>query len=157
MGDFFKGWQRKAGILTLMMACVLTSAWFVTNQFSCHIATAYVDPVQFLTAKNGYLRWASYPGVTISEPVSLRVGRPNDVELDIIESDGLQKDLVWQWHWAWGGFEFGDGLSRSVRIWAVPFWFITIPLTLLSAVLLISKPRPSTSKKTSELMLAEGN
>ena len=27
MRDFFRGWMRKAGCVTLVMACVLTSAW----------------------------------------------------------------------------------------------------------------------------------
>lgn len=27
MGDFFRGWRRKLGVVTLAMACVLASAW----------------------------------------------------------------------------------------------------------------------------------
>ena len=157
MGEFFQGWRRKIGLVTLLMACGLTGVWFLTSQFSFHIATAYVDPVQFLTAKDGYLRWAVYPGITISEPVTFRVGRPNHVELDAIESEGMQKDLVWKWHWAWGGFEFGNSSSRNLRVWAIPFSAIVIPLTLLSAYLLLTKPRQPTSKKITEPRPTEGS
>lgn len=153
MKEFFRGWRRKFGILTLVMACVLTSVWMVTNKFSVHFATAYIEPVQFLTAKDGYLRWASYPGVTISEPVTFRVVPPHQVELDIIESDGFQKDLVWNWHWKWNGFEFGHSQFRSVRVWAVPFWSMVLPLTLISASLLLSK-RPQARR--GEASPAEG-
>jgi len=27
MGEFFKGWRRKTGVVTLVMACVFMSAW----------------------------------------------------------------------------------------------------------------------------------
>ena len=30
MGDFFKGWRRKLGLMTPMMACLFMGAWFKT-------------------------------------------------------------------------------------------------------------------------------
>lgn len=39
---------------------------------------------------------------------------------------------------------------------ALPYWSITIPMTLISVFLLITKPRKSTPKKTDEPIPNEG-
>lgn len=43
-------------------------------------------------------------------------------------------------HWEWMGFAKGECSTMFVRLWTVPYWSIVIPLTLLSAYLLLIKP-----------------
>jgi hypothetical protein len=62
---------------------------------------------------------------------------------------------VFQWRWRRHGFGVVDwtvqppNVSRTT-MWVVPYWSIVGPLTLISAYLLLSKPRSSTSKKIDE-------
>ena len=57
------------------------------------------------------------------------------------------------WKWDCAGFHFGSGtITRGTRKlkceqYIVPYWSIVVPLTLLSAYLLLTKPRLSTLKK----------
>lgn len=60
-----------------------------------------------------------------------------------------------EWRVDWLGFHFGAakntaGTIRLIEFWIIPFWSIVIPMTLLSAWLLLSKPRKSTSEKITE-------
>ena len=67
-----------------------------------------------------------------------------------------------EFQWEWAGFRYGEyGSSdmppappcvEEIRIWIVPYGIITVPLTLVSAFLLLSKPRKSTQKKIAELI-----
>ena len=65
-----------------------------------------------------------------------------------------------KWHWKAGGFEFKNRLVPKIgfssTIWQVPYWSIVIPLTAITAFLLISKPRRSNQKKTDDPIRDEG-
>jgi len=39
---------------------------------------------------------------------------------------------------------------------AIPYWFVVLQLTMLSAYLLIKKPKTSTQKKITEPIVVEG-
>ena len=43
----------------------------------------------------------------------------------------------------------GVAINGQYLCWYVPYWFIVLPLTLLSAWLLLIKPRPAKSAKES--------
>ena len=45
----------------------------------------------------------------------------------------------------WQGFSSTFGGSRDFK-WLIPYWSVVLPLTLLSAYLLLSKPRLKTAK-----------
>jgi hypothetical protein len=62
--------------------------------------------------------------------------------------------------WKWNGFEFtsvsyketqwmgqAKAWTRKVEVWDIPYLFVVIPLTLLSAWLLLSKPRAGEESK----------
>ena len=94
MGDFFKGWRRKAGVVTLAMAMLLTDAWIRS------ISTR--DSVGFRL----FGKW----NVAASEEQSLQWGAE------------VPSTILW-------------------NVWTVPYWSIVLPLTLLSAWLILAKPR----------------
>lgn len=145
MGEFFRGWRRKIGCLTLVMACMLATAWVRSFRFE----DAYFYP-------NG-------PYITdslFSSAGTVGLRRDDESVWDIQSDDrdygfrsrpcvgrrfGLHADVrEWRWAWQWCGFgcaSGGDSSGGEARIWALPYWSIVIPLTLLSAYLTLWKPR----------------
>ena len=59
-----------------------------------------------------------------------------------------------EWRIQFGGFAYGDGeeadQSNSCSITIVPYWAFVVPLSLLSAWLMLWPSRSSTLKKTAE-------
>ena len=56
------------------------------------------------------------------------------------------RHLKVNWRADFLGFHFGAahntaGTIRTIELWIIPYWSIVVPLTLLSAYLLFSKPR----------------
>ena len=62
------------------------------------------------------------------------------------EEDGLR------WHWKCCGFGVYDWVDEPVRAIEIPHWSVVLPLTALSAYLLLTKPRKATKEGTSELI-----
>ena len=111
MGEFFKGWRRKTGCVTLVMACVLAVMWirntvasdlFLVGQVSIHFS-------------RGGIVWSI--------------------------------DDVSMWHW--GSWEHlpkdwnanGTNLYFGNNMAVVPYRCIVLPLTILSAHLILWNPR----------------
>ena len=74
-------------------------------------------------------------------------------------------ELDVKWHWQLGGFGSCELPIESFRegaavfrnnLLVIPYWLIVLPLTLISACLLVSKPRPSTQKKIDAPTANEG-
>ena len=72
MGDFFHGWRRKVGLLTLVMACVFTAGWIRADGIcdEIHIihdgdaGVAFSDVAEFEHLNAGLLH---HPVFVISE------------------------------------------------------------------------------------------
>jgi len=133
MGEFFKGWRRKAGCVALVMACVLMAGW-VRSAFCCDtIGYDVFSCIGGLEHSQGlWSGWAIVSSVdangTMTEDRE-EYGPFTHAELrDYFESRPI----------SWGKY-YPDG---SVTYWRVPYWSIVIPLTLLSGYLLLVKPRP---------------
>jgi len=65
-------------------------------------------------------------------------------------------DMIWRRDFL--GFQFGAGTHKqqsllNMHLCMIPYWLIVIPLTLLSAFFLLSKPRKSTSMKITDSIL----
>jgi hypothetical protein len=41
MGDYFKGWKRKVGVLTLFVACAAMGGWVTSSVFEDHISSPF--------------------------------------------------------------------------------------------------------------------
>jgi hypothetical protein len=57
MGEFFKGWRRKAGLLTLLLACVFVSGLFGTLSGGRQLGVGFGDSDYILTSTDGFFRW----------------------------------------------------------------------------------------------------
>jgi len=137
MGDFFRGWQRRTGLVVLVMALGLICGWLRSN--------LYLDVVTFggipnrthlFFSNHAAIGWASVP----PRHASLVFYENHDVVTDIWEGTPVE------WRWRWCGFDFGNGSlgppsSKSVIAWSIPYWAITPAATLLAAYLLLKTPR----------------
>ena len=161
MREFFKGWKRKIGCLTLVMACVATAGWVRSQHFS-----------DFIKYRIGPQHWLCISSNNDSFALSLlKENQPGQFTFfRIFDSSPVQVDrsdeeyLVFKFC----GFKFGvdDGMAPSagVRIsnpptsyfCHAPYWSIVLPLTAFSAFLLLSKPLKSTLNKTDEPVANEG-
>jgi len=63
-----------------------------------------------------------------------------------------EETFPWQWHVC--GFHFGVG-DRAACC-CIPYWAITVPLTLISIWLILSMPHRSNQKKTPEPVPVDG-
>ena len=124
MGEFFRGWRRKVGVVTLVMALVAMVGWIRSGFVDEWVAVCLGERTLFVLVSTWRgLSLESWPGMPPDSPPFLwRSNQHNP-------SDGLTPD---------------DGQLR------IPYCFIVIPLTLLSAFLLLTKPRKSIQKKTDE-------
>jgi len=168
MGEFFRGWKRKIGCVTLLMALVA--------MVECVRTSSVPDFYTVDFGRNGDLWIVSHNNLASLSLQSL-VGRRIR---HVVVSNGNQgykpSEYQWRWHGEGLGFRIGTGLliqdrkdidvsfneknitaeEFDVAMIDVTYWSIVIPMTLISAFLLLSKPRQSTQMKITEPISTEG-
>jgi len=148
MGDYFKPWRRKIGVVTLVMACVFAAGWVRSLTF--------VEAVDWQIYQSGVILGSidSHFGLFVVEDgKSNRFSYPEwgTVEFRTVE-ELVSEGGTPVWHWQRFGFHVAAIFDRySVYgLILAPYWSIVIPLTLLSAYLLLSKPRVVKPKAIAE-------
>ena len=154
MREVFRGWRRKIGCVMLVMACLAMVAWmrslFIQDWFSLPIRSApwlLSRPSGLTIAIEGdegppySFTWNSMPtDKTASTDPFAFVAEFHRI-FYVYDEKGLD------WRWDFIGFHFcgylhqGGGIGNSFRWYVIPYWSIALPPTLLSAYLLLSKPR----------------
>ena len=172
MGQLFKGWRRKIGFVTLLLALSFMGGWIRSREIHDRVWYVFPDAIYLIYSHQGCLLWQC------ERPSSRNMIRMNRFEhkwlsqyapalrLPISHDEFVGYDVDWQWKWS--DFNFGtgsyaltdwgmeDGFPRPPPVfehltaWTVPYWSIVLPLTLLSAFLLLTTPRKSTPKIISE-------
>jgi len=123
MSDFFHGWRRKLGCVLLVMATVVVGIWIRSSIVydQCVWADSnHKNVVYSLNGEFGWLRWS------VNRRQQLSFG---SVPLD---SDGEAK---------WRMLHDMMRAMNDAGKWTGSYWFIATPLTLLSAYLILWKPR----------------
>jgi len=169
MGEFFKGWRRKTGCITLVMACAFMGldlrSRLVYDRFHNAVGeNAHSYIIEYLDSYGGCIAWFHGNYEKRSKHLeSLRIQKGQTNYPSIVRRSGiLLKDDKIKWNWSGCGFGFGtippepDDPPGSTLIWSVAYLSAVIPLTLFSIVLLLSKPRKSTQKKTDEPTANDG-
>ncbi len=160
MEDFFKQWRRKIGLMTLLLACLLTAAWGRGHKTTDIITFEFEGGVShcFHTSRDG-LMWERYSARARSVdqgihwfqyPVkySGRVFPFEEQEWLLINQLSSRRQLL--------GFDFGEWRERihadyGVIYFIVPYWSIILPLTLLSTRLILTKCcQPKVTQSVSE-------
>lgn len=154
MFEYFCGWKRKAGGITLALACLFAAAWIrsleTINRFT--MKTAQYE-FNWFASSNGSVVWLrivplneSNLSKEIHGIVPEIVGEAVEGLAEYLSATILSGDPPFQWKYRYFGLEVGQyRLEASspiqVTIRKLSYWIFITPLTLLSAYLLLSKPR----------------
>jgi hypothetical protein len=136
MREFFRGWRRKIGVVPLALACVFAMGWVRSRSEDDSINfELYNGTWNYLGSNGGNLTWmtstSEIDGLTAYE-AAMAVGLPPD-ERQAVSSNAFSETTK-------------DSRLKTTK-YVVPYWSIVVPLTALSAGLLLWKPR---HKKTAE-------
>ncbi|WP_029246751.1 hypothetical protein [Schlesneria paludicola] len=146
MREFFRGWKRKLGVVTLVMACMLAILWVRS--------LCVWDGLQFCSGKDSMENFVSvdqsliWGRLHIENHELASMTMFHVMKSDYMPLDACLKRMALNCTWYGPGFGVGapplelrlDWGFRSTY-WIIPYWSLVIPLTLLSACLLFSKPR----------------
>ncbi len=150
MRGSFHGWRRKIGLMTLAMACVLMAGWVrshsVHDLLSIHSGR---HTTESLSSVKSVLVWQRSQ-FSDAEYMTTRpewTTYPFHSETKWFDETGM----VWRWQLC--GFGFGELPSDLIegvqaRYFFVPYWSVTVPLTLTSVWLLLLKAGKSNSNKS---------
>ena len=144
MMDFFRGWRRKIGCVTLLLACVFMIAWMRSLLFLDYISlTGWIVPGEksswIIASSEAGLEWErrwdefeskreiQIEWYSIAHRMNHRTPRSGRYDTDS--------------HWEFWGFQTDKSETDGDCScnWVVPYWSAVLPLTLLSAYLLFSK------------------
>ena len=149
MRNFFRGWKRKFGVVTLVLTCLFAGGWvrsqhrsdMFTNRVKMRLRAIFsVDQSIVLEwAENTeHLWWAT---VFRSDPA--------------IPNEFLGNDVI-RWNFHLLGFRHGsvpaDRFPYDVTFVVIPYWSIVLPLTLLSAWLMLSQPNTRVEQEPSVVL-----
>ena len=166
MSEFFKflirfsgGWRRKIGLSLLLMSCVLMGGWlrsvFVADGISWTSGSNACDDI--MSAEQN-LTWQTTYDIEGLLPTMIPVWKSGALDFTIV--DDAADEPVWRWRFL--GFEAGEfttqmtGDSSHGSFCSIPYWSVTVPLTLFSIWFFLSRPRPSTQKNFTEPDANEG-
>ena len=146
MGEFFRGWRRKAGCVSLVLSCVFMIGW-VRSHVKDDIFVVNLGKTWCLTFQSnqcGLGIFAAAYGTdssTISVTWNSQPIRPL-ASKDPMTNNNVDVPIRIDFH----GFHFGcDGLNllrpRYYAICFLSYFYLIAPLTLLSAYLLLVTPR----------------
>ena len=144
MREFFKGWRRKAGCVTLVMALATTSAWL--RSFGSEDDFDFQFPSSALALR-------SAEGTIGCQRLSFDDMAFHTFKFHCFDSWYSNADFpktATTKKAEWYGFEIESTSWTETRppstvkleLLVIPYWSLTIPLTLLSAYLILWKPRP---------------
>ncbi len=136
MREFFRGWRRQVGVLTLLLELVVITAWCRAQNTSDWMVMCSNDRMYRLESASSdiaLIRDFDPPPVD-GFPVWFG---PSLVTMDVL--DGID-----------------EMFPQSTLLVSVPHWSVVIPLTFISLWLLLKKPRNSNQEKTGETIPAVG-
>jgi hypothetical protein len=151
MSEFFRGWRRKVGVVTLVMACVVGTGWVrsFTIQDTVDFPHWSHDRIDYsIASDNNLIRWQIVKrGGTYSSPPSDKWFRWNSV-VPRTASTQVFDDIKEQRFCGFGRRyeEIDLGFSTHTRTqYFIPYWSLVVPLTALSAYLIIWQPKSKES------------
>ena len=167
MGDFFKPWRRKIGVVTLAMACVFMGGWMrsLRKADTTAISISKNSLIQ-LISREKTLAIRKCNSAFAVRGIADRADRiilvaaeqpptptPRDVSFSFDERALSESGNPYKWTIQSCGVRIGcvEDPTYSLRasMWVFPYWSLISPLTILSAYLLLSEPRSEKKVDTS--------
>lgn len=145
MREFCKPWRRKLGSLGLLMACLFMAGWVRSfNRGDCVSFYFGSTTTKYLISGSQSLSWESGEDRVAHRLISF----PKLSGYAIVPLGDAPDEYT---KWLWRGLGFGIGKiafasGDNFSFWRVPYWSTVAPLTLLSACLLLSKPKQKPDK-----------
>ena len=161
MREFFKGWRRKAGCVTLVMACMLMAGW-VRSLIIRDEITVHGSPRQTGVSMDGFVTWSRFAPDAIKTEVTWTA---KEITSQVRKESRRHGSYDWKWECC--GFLFGTITTKSTwwsrgieftnteDYWQVPYWSATVPLTLLSGFLILWKPRKKVASLSGQSEMKE--
>jgi hypothetical protein len=154
MLTFFYGWRRKAGCISLVMSLLMMGVW-IRSRYIMETLTYISDEGRhsFSINPNGF-EWARRTGSgQYLSPQFMNLSwetiEVDDSDFESFPEPSMGWETSWNYHcygFRFGKFQLTAGLGLSLlyaelTTWTMPHWAVVIPLTLLSAYLILWKPR----------------
>lgn len=147
MREFFHGWRRMVGGVVLVMACAFMGLWTRSQQMRDSVQVRIADNAAYLFIWNeSELVWQSLH-LDLTETIQLR--RFAILGISVPDNhrhfyDRRQKAAAKEDYLHSVSFKpMGDSWRESeikLAAWTIPHWSVVLPLTLLSAYLILWKP-----------------
>ncbi len=124
MGDFFYGWRRKAGMATLVLACLFLGAWGRS----------------FASTNDHFTVWKNHSVYSHNGSVCWNIRYDDLSTADASPNPAIPKINS---RWELCGVVVSDISFHRIgmRQYWVTYWYLMTPLTLLAGFLLLSQPR----------------
>ena len=145
MSEFFRGWRRKIGVATLLLACLLTCGWVRSFRLGDFILSANWQLVSF----HGRIFWERRPA-----PFEWKLAYASEDDRYVTD---VYTDPEWEEKWQWKRFGFAVGKtelnpaganaigsSLQSTFYLIPYWALVVPLTVVSGLLLWFRSRRET-------------
>ena len=145
MRDYFRGWRRKLGVVTLLLACVFAAVWMRTFPGSdygyCDLG---LNRLEYLNRVANDTVWTHFHTKNAASHglISKRIARGDVLPLtQRVDHQYLNCGIY---------FKTFDAVEASGFVLSIPTVFLTLTLTLVSAWLLLPKLRTSSPEPPSE-------
>ena len=170
MDDYFKSWRRKIGVVTLAMAFVFMAGWSRSCLFRDAVTIYTKHTVEDVLSLDGvlYLGHVTRINGVLAVNVKWKVESEFAVRFRPI---GQRQDLYdtekMEWPHVSRSFLYklnnmrmaprmdSNGMTFKFDQLIIPYWSAVFPLTLISAYLLLSKPRVMKPKTVVENRIHE--
>jgi|GEM_PF-1247878 hypothetical protein len=126
MGEFFHGWRRKVGVLTLLVACVVTGIWISALRFRTELTIGWNAPnldTKFVSHLNiqdqGWfardVKSKVFRQVIFSHSLTWKTIEITNPDTSVVYPVGLRRTDYdafkqlnqYEWRWQFAGFDFG--------------------------------------------------
>lgn len=128
MHTFFHSWRRKAGVVVLVMVVIFVAAWIRSYSFADSIPINDGHSLQVVESIYGGVRWMRF----IPSPSHSETYRSQRIPCRVHVRD-LTRNAIPMYM-----STFPDTRCDE---WTISYWVIIAPLTILSAYLILWRPR----------------
>lgn len=152
MRDFFHGWRRKIGCVTLVMALALMVFWMRSRVMYDFVGLNLSQATYRFCTLGSCARFVKQTPPDGGQLFDWRTGELTDIAGYGLDENG-EPEVLDEWEgeveWRCDVLDFHAGAghysSKRVAVWVLPYWSFVLPLTFLSGYLIFSKPRKKTN------------